>query len=68
MPSLLAPPSPAKNESGMLITSAQGQLITRNVRALYIHSFQSGDVCSISIENKGGMTASASAENTTAGV
>ena len=32
-PALLAPPMPAKNESGMLITSAQGQEMTRNVSA-----------------------------------
>ena len=33
MPSLLAPPMPAKKLSGMLMTSAHGQLTTRKVSA-----------------------------------
>ena len=40
MPSLDAAPMPEKNASGTLITSAQGQLITRNVIAVVIHSLQ----------------------------
>ena len=39
-PSLPAPPNPAKKLSGMLITSAQGQLITRKVNARYTHISQ----------------------------
>ena len=35
-----APPNPAKKLSGMLITSAQGQLITRKVNARYTHISQ----------------------------
>ena len=33
MPSWLAPPMPAKKLRGMLMTSAQGQLMTRKVSA-----------------------------------
>ena len=33
MPSRLAPPIPAKKLSGMLMTSAQGQLMTKKVSA-----------------------------------
>ena len=32
-PARLAPPNPAKKLRGMLMTSAQGQLMTRKVRA-----------------------------------
>ena len=32
-PALLAPPMPAKKLRGMLMTRAQGQLMTRKVRA-----------------------------------
>ena len=35
---MLAPPSPAKKLSGILITTAHGQLMTRNVQALRIQS------------------------------
>ena len=44
MPWLLAPPSPAKKLSGTLITTAQGQLMTRNVQARSTHSRQSAPV------------------------
>ena len=40
IPYLDAAPIPEKNASGTLITSAQGQLITRNVIAVVIHSLQ----------------------------
>ena len=59
-PSLLAPPMPAKKLKGMLTTSAHGQLVTRNVKALYIHCSHS-DVRPITSRTTGGRTASASA-------
>ena len=41
MPRLLPAPIPAKKASGTLRTSAQGQLMTRKVRAVYTHLPQS---------------------------
>ena len=53
---------PPKNESGTEMTSAHGQLTTRNVRPRRI---QSGHA---PMPASGGITASASAESVTAGV
>ena len=66
-PALLAPPIPAKKLSGMLMTSAQGQLMTRKVRALYSQSPQRAGL-PVSSRKSGGRTASASAAIHTAGV
>ena len=52
---------PPKKVSGMLMTSAQGQLMTRKVSARVNHT----DHCPA---NSGGTTASASAAKQTAGV
>ena len=62
MPALLAPPSPPKKLSGMLITKAQGQLITKKDNARYTHTEK--DCCKTS----GGNTASNAAAITTPGV
>ena len=58
---------PAKNERGMLTTRAQGQLMTKKVRALYTHVPK---VIPPPIRRMmtGGIMARASAEYTTAGV
>ena len=61
MPSLLAPPIPAKKLRGTLITKAQGQLITRKVSALYTHTSKSGARFKKNILTSGGIRASASA-------
>ena len=61
MPFFDAPPMPAKNDSGTLITSAHGHDTTRNMSARDIHS-------AMLPTNIGGMSASARAENTTTGV
>ena len=67
-PALLAPPIPAKKLRGILITSAQGQLMTRNVRALYIHVSQSAGRFINPIRTRGGKSARVTADATTAGV
>ena len=59
-PSLPAPPMPAKKLKGILITSAQGQLITRKVSALYIQLPGIGSSPMTSLTT-GGMIASANA-------
>ena len=51
---------PAKKLKGILTTSAHGQLVTKNVRALYSHCSHS-DVSPITSRTTGGRTASASA-------
>ena len=66
-PALLAPPMPAKKLSGMLTTSAQGQEMTRNVSARYIQFAHAAGLPAIRLMT-GGKTASASAEQHTAGV
>ena len=38
IPALLAAPMPAKNASGTEITKAQGQEITRKIKALFAHT------------------------------
>ena len=70
MPWLLAPPRPAKKLSGMLMTSAHGQLITRNVQALSSqsrHKARSEPAPAI-VRISGGSSASASAAQHTKGV
>ena len=59
---------PAKKESGMLMTSAQGQLMTRKVSARYIQSPHAAGSPMPSERTSGGSTASASAAAQTAGV
>ena len=66
-PARLAPPMPAKKLSGMLMTSAQGQLMTSSVSAQYSQSPQSGLPPPMSCTS-GGTIASRSAEMHTAGV
>ena len=61
IPSLEAAPMPEKNASGTLITSAQGQLITRKVMAVLIQSAQSPVM-------RDGITAVSTARATTIGV
>ena len=68
IPSWLAPPIPAKKLRGMLTTRAQGQLMTRNVRALYTQVPQVKPVLRMSPEISGGSTASARALRQTMGV
>ena len=58
---MLAPPIPAKKLSGILITSAHGQLITRNVSARKIHSPQFGAMLRNRMLTSGGRIASAAA-------
>ena len=60
MPRLEPAPIPEKNARGTLKTRAQGQLITRKVSAVYTQWFQSPVI-------RDGMTAVASARNTTKG-
>ena len=60
MPMRLAPPMPPKKESGMLITSAHGQLMTRKVSARKIQLLHAAEL-PVSKRNTGGITASASA-------
>ena len=59
---------PAKNDSGMLMTRAQGQEITRNVRALYIHVSHPASAPNTNILTIGGIMARATAAAHTAGV
>ena len=61
MPFLDAPPTPAKNDKGMLITSAHGHDTTKNESARYIQV----DGSFVIID---GTTAKRSAKATTAGV
>ena len=61
-PSFEAPPMPAKKDSGIEITSAQGQLMTRKVSARYTQVPQSAGTLRINCRTSGGSTASASAE------
>ena len=56
-----APPMPPKKDSGIEITRAQGQLITKKVSPLVIQSPQPADCPKINSLNKGGSTANASA-------
>ena len=65
---MLAPPIPAKNERGMLITSAHGQEMTKKVSARYTHTSQSEGRPIASVRISGGSSASASAAMHTAGV
>ena len=53
---------PAKKDSGIEITSAQGQLMTRKVSARYTQVPQSAGTLRINCRTSGGSTASASAE------
>ena len=62
MPSLDAPPMPPKNDSGTLITSAQGHDTTRNVRPRRTQSLHAP------MPNRGGATAMSSAAPVTMGV
>ena len=62
MPRFEAPPIPPKNESGTLMTSAHGQLMTRKISARRTQSAQPPP------STIGGNTANASAAITTAGV
>ena len=59
---------PAKKLNGILMTSAHGQLMTRNVSALYTHVPQSAGRPMPNIRTRGGRTARAIALYTTAGV
>ena len=69
MPSRLAPPIPAKKLSGIDMTRAQGQDITRKVSALYVQSVQADKPpVPRMVFASGGRTASARAERQTAGV
>ena len=61
IPSLLAPPIPAKKLKGTLMTRAHGQLITRNKRARYIHTCHSIAIPSANLLISGGKIASANA-------
>ena len=61
IPRLLPAPIPAKKASGTLRTSAQGQLMTRKVRAVYTHLPQSP-------VTREGMIAVSTAAPTTMGV
>ena len=56
-----APPMPPKKLKGMEITNAQGQLITRKVSALVIHTDQAAGLFHISIFTRGGKIARATA-------
>ena len=56
-----APPIPAKNDSGTLITNAHGQDTTKNVSALFIHCVQLWSISD-------GITARSIAATTTLGV
>ena len=60
IPFVEAQPIPPKKLSGMEITNAQGQLITRNVNARMIHVWKFGDIPIIT-EMIGGISASANA-------
>ena len=60
MPFVEAQPIPPKKLSGMEITSAHGQLITRNVSALIIHVCNAAGLPIIMLKI-GGMRARASA-------
>ena len=62
MPRLLAPPSPAKKLSGTLMTTAQGQLMTRNVQARRSQSRQTPAMfVPVTSSTRGGSTARARA-------
>ena len=60
IPFLLAHPIPPKKLNGIEITRAQGQLITKNVRALKIQS-PTWAGCFIIVKTIGGIIAKASA-------
>ena len=65
IPFLEAPPIPPKKVSGTLMTSAHGQLTTRNIRALYS---QVGKLSEKLPDRIGGRKASNTAAQTTIGV
>ena len=67
IPALPALPMEAKKDKGTLITSAQGQLITRKVKARYIQICQLPSPV-VRSPNKGGKSAKAAARPTTVGV
>ena len=67
IPSLLAPPIPAKKVRGMLITKAQGQLITRKVRERYSQTVHWGSFLKM-ICSRGGHRKRARAPQHTIGV
>ena len=63
MPRLLAPPKPAKKLKGTLMTTAQGQEMTRKVQALRSQSRQTPVMSApVRSRNRGGSTARAKAE------